>query len=1664
MVAAVNTGYDTGYMTDAVTTGSDYYLGVKGEPPGYWQGTGARALGLAGPIGGQDDAGKASAEVMRRLYHEDIGPDGQVLGRRQRKAQYPEAGGSLYRRVEDEVARVRAERGRFFTPEEERALRLKLRSAYRTVVPFYDLTYSAPKSVSVLWASLLAASAEAESEGREADAKQLAGRAAQVRGAVKRANDRMVAVAERELAYVRTGHHSKTTGEWRDAAGFIVASFEQHDSRDGSPQLHVHNAIANRAQRADKAASGDELWRALDAHPLFRNKLRLGTLGDRFLAQELELIGFLSVLREDGAALEVGGISDQAMDEFSTRSKELRDKARELEWAYEREHGHAPGKRARWAIRQQAAKKTRDSKDHNPPPAGQQVAAWARRAERSGIGALSALHEAAGAYSAEHEPGTVPGEAQRARIIRKAVAATQMVNATFDRSQLTLELGHVLGPLPAGTDPEEYLNGLVAEAVSGRAEGVNVLQVSPAPDVIDVSRLPFRKNGTSIYRAPAEERFCTSEHRDHEQWLVEVAVLPVPQRVSTDAATAALAGTDLDYSQREACLGLLTSGRLINCLVAPAGTGKTHVMAAFARVWEEQRAGRVIGLTASTNAARVMADEAARAGARMETYNIAQFLGKLKDSDELRPHVPVYPGDVLVVDEATQVSTEDALRITQIARRCGAMVVGTFDPQQLGAVDAGGIFPLIAARHGSYRLTEVRRFNHAWERDASLRLREGDVTALAEYSGRGRIYHGPQDRVLDDAADLYLNGYLKGQEALLMATSNETAARLSGLVRKRLIEWHRVSAEAEITLADGNQAGRGDLIRARLNTRIDADGQTLANRDVVRLENVTGSAYGKLAAVRRQTGPDQWSRPFFVPVAYFESSGELAYAGNVHVAQGRTVERAHLVVDSGANRSLIYVGATRAREKNTIHVVTGPPDPAQPTKAERDAYALAATRRRAALHKAGRPDLAQDVPVRMPDRPSDLQLAPWEAVLAQALQQDEPERTALEVIQAAQDFTTHTGHLFQLWQAFWWKDVVPQIDEMVRQRIPAAEYERYLRDPERPAFLQTLRAHEIGGRPIEDVLDSITAEPLDGLRSIAAGLHGRAGKEPPPARGETKTWAERIPAQAPAELQAGGQMADQRQAELGRHLAERPPQWALQAWGLPPAHQESAARRADWERQAGVVGAYRELAGITDPAQAIGPVPSGQPDLAEMFHASVRALQLPDEAALLKAMGQGELEAAVDEHDRALALALPDVQGEIDDREAELEDAQVRVHAAGGARDADAQARAEADAEAAIEDLSRLAVADAARREWTEAHAEQAARAEAAERELRDRGLAERIPVTDSEVAAASAQPRETPAISPAESARIKAEQTAQVEAAKQARREASARACPVTDAEVAMYGGAAEPRAHADTGAWWSAHLTEIHAQMETEARDLALRYPVTDAEVAAASAQPRDYPAPDPAQAAQWRRDQAQQVAEAQRNGQTIEPEAERETSVIDPAEAAQWQAQQAADNQAYREAQRNGQTIEPEAERETPVIDPAEAAQWKAELAASNEAYREAQREQMARACPVTDAEIARYGTPQPEAEPAAGPEAAAGEPARPDYEAARSDVADLSARVDQLAEQEAGRRAEMDEAAMNEAAVREPQAEPELESAWQPGDAQGYQEPAATADADAEMEIG
>src|SRR5207247_7393052 len=106
--------------------------------------------------------------------------------------------------------------------------------------------------------------------------------------------------------------------------------------------------------------------------------------------------------------------------------------------------------------------------------------------------------------------------------------------------------------------------------------------------------------------------------------------------------------------------------------------------------------------------------------------------------------------------------TQDLARICSLALQAGARVIGVGDTRQLPAVEAGGLFALLARRLGHWRLTEVRRFEQAWERAASVRLGDGDVMALAEYAARGRIWGGPQERGYGGADGLCITAVSMG--------------------------------------------------------------------------------------------------------------------------------------------------------------------------------------------------------------------------------------------------------------------------------------------------------------------------------------------------------------------------------------------------------------------------------------------------------------------------------------------------------------------------------------------------------------------------------------------------------------------------------------------------------------------------------------------------------------------------------------------------------------------------------------------------------------------------------------------------------------------------------------------------------------------------------------
>ena len=1222
-------GHDVAYFTHGQgrggCAGAMSYYTAAGEPPGEWAGNGATTLSLSGQV----DPG-----VIGRLYQHDIGPGGELLVKRRQSKAADE-------REEQAVAAYLGAHP-YASAVEVAEVRAAQRGTDPHQVPYFDLTVSAVKSVSVLHASYRVAARQARERGDQDRAAVLDTRANDLEAALMDSAREAVAWLEQHATYTRTGHHSARTGEWRDGDGLVASMFLHHLSRDGDPQLHVHVAIWNRVQRADKA---DGKWRTLDSRTLHNQRLAVAPVAGRNLETKLSALGYAMVPRADGNGAEVGGVSQDMIDLFSSRAVAVTGELDRLAAEYQAVHGRPPSRRTLWLLHQQAGQNTRRTKAQarrtiagqtgtDEPTAAQRLAAWEAQTARREVRALSAVHEQVAAFAAGRV-GRAPAvldDAAKRTAARIAVAEVQKLHAVWSMAQLRFEVHRALPVLPPGTEGQAVVDEVARLAVCGRA-GTDVVQIT-APDITDVTSLGVRpSDGGSIYRPPKAERYSTLSHLDVEEQILAAANRPVPQLVGDDQARAAVDRTGLTAEQRDAVVMMLTAAGATTALVAPAGAGKSHTMAEFARLWTTFTGRRVIGLTTSTNAARVLAHEGLA-----ETYNIAEFLGKIEGSDKLRRPVPLHWDDVLVLDEASQLATADLAMLQEAARQAGARVIATGDTAQLGAVEAGGMFRLLAQEVPAAHLHEVRRFDAAWEREASVRLRDGDVAAAAAYDRHGRICSADEQAAYDRAASMWLADHLRGKDVLLLAGSNAEATELSRRVQAKLTQMGSVGPP-QAPLADGNHAGVGDLVRARLNTEIDADGRALTNRDTLALTAFRGLD----AEVRRQRLDGTWTGTFRVPRSYLARNAELAYAGNVHVAQGRTVDTAHLLVTESLSRQALYVGMTRGRQANTAHVVTGKTAP--------------------------------------PGHKPYQQAAP-ESVLAGIMQHTDGDLSATEQIRQAQEQSGGTGHLLTLWSAAVRQTLHPDIDEQIKARLTESEAWRYDREHARKALQRRLRAAQLAGHDIGALVEQITAAPMDQARSIASVLYHRLQRlSLPQLAGHDATWAQRTPASAPAvahELAAG---LDDRARALGDQLAADPEPWLARHLGvLSPG--ASPALREEYARRAAAAAAYREAAGITDPQQAVSPGPHlASPELEQLRAATIRALEIPDEADIIRGMTRGGLEAQVLEGERAHATAPPDVSAQLRlsaqaeaDALAQSADAQAR-HDHTGAANAQALAR-----------------------------------------------------------------------------------------------------------------------------------------------------------------------------------------------------------------------------------------------------------------------------------------------------------------------------------------------------------------------------------------------------
>jgi conjugative relaxase-like TrwC/TraI family protein len=779
----------------------------------------------------------------------------------------------------------------------------------RHAVVGFDLTFTAPKSVSVLWAL-------ADDATR-----------AIVHDAHRAALASSLEFVEQRVIRTRIGEAGRHQVRTR---GMVAAAFDHWDTRAGDPNLHTHVVIANKVQGPDGA------WRSLDGRTVHAAVVTVSELYDvstRRLPVEWSM-------RDRGPrrnpAFEVDGIGEDLLAHFSTRAEAIH--CAEQDWLvqFETTHGRAPTRVETTRARQHLTRATRPPKSVRP--LADLLADWANRARAlTGLEPYDlAARALAGTYGRAlhaHDVGPEVRAAMVAQVLddvstRRSVWTTWNLGAAAVRASKLLRMA-------SSAEWRALLNAITTEAAAACVH-------------LDDNRDPMT-------RRVGESLFTSTELLGAEKLLIDAAeTTGAPPRpaemlgaipLRTEQHLGALAP-----DQRAAAEAVITSGRLLDVLVGPAGSGKTTTLAALTSFWQHG-IGSVVGLAPSATAARALAEslgvpcettakwlhESTGDGATFRALRYADAVAGKSSRDyreqraaneehwRLRAEQDRWrlsPGQLVIVDEASLADTRTLAAIVEQARAASAKVLLVGDHLQRGSVDAGGAFGMLARRGPTAELTSLWRFAHPWEARASLELRRAHPAALDAYEAHGALASGHQDAMLDAAIDAVTTASEHGRVAVLQAVDNRTVRELNARIRADRISTGNV-ATSGVSLHDGLSAGVGDRIVTRRNHRrlTTADG-FVRNGALWDVTAVLPDGSLRVRPINHTDAPT-----VRLPAEYVADHVELGYATTIARTQGMTVDETHTIATPGMGREDLYVAMSRGRHSNRAYVVLDPPDP-----------------------------------------------------------------------------------------------------------------------------------------------------------------------------------------------------------------------------------------------------------------------------------------------------------------------------------------------------------------------------------------------------------------------------------------------------------------------------------------------------------------------------------------------------------------------------------------------------------------------------------------------------------------------------------------------------------------------------------------------------------------
>lgn len=698
----------------------NYYTEGESKETSMWQGEGARDLGLQGKVDG---------EVFKDILSGKIGEQ---------------------------------ELGRYTGRDDNGNVILEHR-------PGYDITLSAPKSVSIL----------AEVGGFK-----------DVREAHEKAVSTVLEYIEKNLVGARVTKDGETSFEKTD--NVIVARFEHNTSRALDPQTHTHLVFAN-ATKTD-----DGVWRSLSNEGLYKNQKFLGALYDSELAANLRDKGYRLEATEKGK-WEIAGVGPEHINEFSQRTRDIDAKLQEM--GLTRETASADQ-------REKATLATRESKTHHDQK--DVLQGWKDRA--LGLD-FASIGLAAKADLEKSRDATLP--------VDKANNAVQFALEHLGERESVFRFQEVKETALAHSLRESVWAGVrhvdIDKAIEHSLKQGTSLVVGNDREGYQLATTPV-----ALER---EQRMMTLLEQGREGTAPITSLAKVDEAVvAFEARKTAEIGAEFKMTsgQYDAAVLTLTSSDQYVGLQGYAGVGKTTMLTLVNEVGT-QAGYKVVGMASSAEAATTLQsetgipsvttasfminedrnvrkelEEKAVAKKASETFVVSGYVtmgstefksvevtlpSKLSEKME-----PAQRKELWVIDEASLAGQREISSVMDMANRVGAKVVISGDKLQLNAVESGKPFEMLL-KHGiaQSEMTEINRqrvddLKHA----VAASIDRNNAKALSilqnrvvEIQDKGKLF----DRV---ASDIIAKQGTKEGERLLIVPLNSDRNDINLRVREGL--------------------------------------------------------------------------------------------------------------------------------------------------------------------------------------------------------------------------------------------------------------------------------------------------------------------------------------------------------------------------------------------------------------------------------------------------------------------------------------------------------------------------------------------------------------------------------------------------------------------------------------------------------------------------------------------------------------------------------------------------------------------------------------------------------------------------------------------------------------------------------------------------------------